>query len=56
MKSKYKWLETKYRVGVFIITKHLCSNCAKSIDIVDYPDGLPNKCPYCGARMEDKSK
>ena len=50
--TKYKWLETKYRIGIFIITKHLCSNCAKPIEIVDYPDGLPNKCPNCGARMD----
>lgn len=51
--TKYKWLETKYRIGIFIITKHLCSNCAKPIEIVDYPEGLPNKCPHCGAEMEE---
>lgn len=53
--SKYKWLEVKYRAGIFLIKRHLCSNCAYSIKIVDYPEGLPNKCPHCGAEMDGEA-
>ena len=53
--SKYKWLEVKYSAGIFLIKRHLCSNCAYSIKIVDYPEGLPNKCPHCGAEMDGEA-